>query len=339
MRKPELSQYKKFKQLCADRSFKQKSFNLLTDLVQEQVSALEALNLDSDEAVKRAKEITSKWDDAEFAFLLTHSCYIPDYYPETGSEETLFSKLVEYLICEWGERLGYKSVLQKEKSTKEDVTFFKGDDVIVCDAKSNRLGRSQKSPNVKDVMKTSEYITWINHYTDKNKIGGFATFPSLMEWSRGSAIHTYLTDKENPIMLMYNEYLSYMLLKKEKNKNLIFDILKDYPIFFPSKINDKGEAKKKYQQVITQQLKTLEDGNDLGEFLELSESLIKSYVQHSIERLEQIIAENIKKARAEVEKISPEELSKKYVQLKSESLNKEYCRLRTNIIMFRTKRD
>ena len=92
-------------------------------------------------------------------------------------------------------------------------------------------------------MKTSEYKTWLEFYTDKNKIGGFATFPSLMEWSKGSEIHTYLTDKTNPIMLIYNEYLAFMLLKKNKNSDLLFETLSNYSILFPERISDKSDAK------------------------------------------------------------------------------------------------
>ena len=332
-----LSQYEKFSKLCTNEKFSSKSFTLLTNIIQDQVDSLGVSNLNSDMAVKRIQQITSEFDDAEFAFLLIHSCYIPDYYPETGSEETLFSKLVEYLICEWGTRLGYTSILQKEKSTKEDIVFFQGNDVIVCDAKSNRLGRSQKSPNVKDVMKTSEYLAWISHYANKNKVGGFATFPSLMEWSKGSAIHTYLTDKTNPIMLLYNEHLAYMLIKKEKNKNLIFDTLKNYSKFFPRKINDKAKAKKRYHHVITQQLKTLEDGNDLERFLIQAKRLTDSWVRYSINNLKSIIEKNIKNAEAEAKETSQKELRKKYIELKSGSLNKEYNRMLANIIKFRTE--
>ena len=329
-------QFEKFKLLCTDKTLKKKSFNLLTILVREQVKGLGISNLDSDKAVDRLQKITSMWSDAEFAFLLIHSCYIPDHYPETGSEETLFSKLVECLVCEWGSRLGYESILQRKKATKEDITFFRDSDVVVCDVKSSRLGRSQKSPNVKDVMKTSEYLTWINHYTDKNKVGGFATFPSLMEWSKGSTIHTYLTDKNNPIMLLHNEHLAYMLLKKNKNQNLIFDTLKNYPTFFPNKIADKNKAKKRYGQVVVQQLKTLEDESDFDEFLGLSGNLVKSYVDYSIDRLKKIIKKNVIDAESEVKNLSPEHLGKKYVQLKTESLNKEHGRVLANIIKFRT---
>lgn len=173
-----VSQFEKFRQLCKNKEIQSELFNLLTGIIQNQVDLQGINSLNADNAVEKLKKITIKWSDAKFSYLLIYSCYIPDYYPETGSEETLFSKLVEYLVSEWGQRLGYSSELQTQKSTKEDVTFFKGNDVIVCDVKSNRLGRSQKSPNVKDVIKTSEYKTWLGFYSNKNKVGGFATFSS-----------------------------------------------------------------------------------------------------------------------------------------------------------------
>ena len=92
----------KIESLLSDKIFKFKSFTLMTNIVQSQVNKLGVDNLDSDQAIEEISEIIQTWSDEEFGFLLTHSCYIPDHYPETGSEETLFSKLVEYLVCEWG---------------------------------------------------------------------------------------------------------------------------------------------------------------------------------------------------------------------------------------------
>lgn len=330
------SEIQEFKELYENKEFKDKSFNFLVDIIERQVNELGVDNLSADKAIEYIDKIIPDWSDIEFAFLLSHSCYIPDHYPETGSEETLFSKLVEYIVCEWGRRLGYESILQKEKSTKEDVTFFSGNSVIVCDAKSNRLGRSQKSPNVKDVMKTSEYQTWLNFYDGKTKVGGFATFPSLLEWSKGSAIHTYLTDKSNPIMLVYNEYLAFMLLKKEENRELIFDTLKNYSEFFPDKISDKSQAKSKYHNMLTNQLKKIDSHNELDIFLETAKKITTAYVKHSIQRLESIIDTNAFNAQNEVENLSKEELKEQVVKLKIDSLNKEYNRILINIIKFRT---
>ena len=50
----------------------------------------------------------------EFAFLVFHSGYIPEFYPHDSSQETLYSKLIESLVCEWAKRIGFtNSYLQK----------------------------------------------------------------------------------------------------------------------------------------------------------------------------------------------------------------------------------
>ncbi|MCC3862526.1 HindIII family type II restriction endonuclease [Pseudemcibacter aquimaris] len=324
-----------FFDLYNDIQFREESFNFLTCIVEEQVEKNGTNNLNADEAIVTLKKKISNWEDIKFAFLLCHSCYIPDHYPETGSEETLFSKLIEYLIYEWGVRLGYTSILQKEKSTKEDVTFFNNNDVIVCDAKSNRLGRSQKSPNVKDVMKTSEYQTWINQYESKNKVGGFATFPSLLEWSKGSEVHTYLTDKSNPIMLLYNEYIAFMLLKKKQNSTLIFDILKKYPSLFPVKITDKKEAKEKYQSMVVQQLKSIDNENQFEQYLAVVKKIQTQFVQFSVMRLENIIRKNMTAAEEKINSLSNNELIEMAKKLEVDKANKEYIRILKNIRKFR----
>jgi len=320
-----MSQLEEFKELCTNKAIQSELFNLLAGIIQDQIDLLGINSLDADTAIEKLKEITIKWSDAKFSYLLIHSCYIPDYYPETGSQETLFSKLVEYLVSEWGQRLGYSSELQTQKSTKEDVKFYNGNDVIVCDVKSNRLGRSQKSPNVKDVIKKSEYKTWLDFYSNKNKVGGFVTFPSLMEWSKGSTIHTYVTDRRNPIMLIYSEYLAFMLLKKHKNSRLLFDMLSNYSRFFPRRILDKKRAKQKYQKMILKQLKMLQDDDkEFDEFLILAKEIVKDYVYYSIKTLEGIIRENNRLIKKEVTQFSVATLRKKYVELKINILNREY---------------
>ena len=66
--------------------------------------------------------------------------------------------------------MGLNSRFVKPKSGYEDVTIFLDNNAIVCDAKSFRLGRSQKAPNVKDFIKLQDIRHWLSRY-DK-KIGG-----------------------------------------------------------------------------------------------------------------------------------------------------------------------
>ncbi len=44
--------------------------------------------------------------------------------------------------------------------------------VIVCDAKSFRLGRSQKAPNVKVDLKLADIQKWLSNYDEDQRIGG-----------------------------------------------------------------------------------------------------------------------------------------------------------------------
>ena len=95
------------------------------------------------------------FNDEQFIDLLIYTGYIPDLYLSNSSQENLYSKLIEVLVCEWAQRLGLNSRFVKPKSGYEDVTIFLDNNAIVCDAKSFRLGRSQKAPNVKDFIKSA----------------------------------------------------------------------------------------------------------------------------------------------------------------------------------------
>jgi hypothetical protein len=117
---------------------------------------------DSDLMVSRLRAKLQALSNQQFAFLLCHSGYIPEEYPHDSSEETIYTKLVEALVQEWSIRVGFdKTTLPKQKSSTEDVTIQDDKVVIVCDAKSYRLGRSQKAPNVKDALKEGDVAKWI----------------------------------------------------------------------------------------------------------------------------------------------------------------------------------
>jgi hypothetical protein len=169
----------------------------------------------------------------DFAFLVCHSGYIPEFYEHDSSQETLYSKLIEALVCEWAKRIGFtESVLQKQKSNKEDVTIKKGDKVIVCDAKSFRLGRSQAAPNVKDTIKKAAYVSWLNQYNADNRVGGLVTFPSLHDWQKGSEAYKYFTEGEPAIMMLFYEEMTFMLLNQYTAEN-VMSFMDKYKVIFP----------------------------------------------------------------------------------------------------------
>ena len=136
-------------------------------------------------------------------------------------------------------------------------------------------------------------------------------------------------------MLIYYEYLSFMLLQKSRNSSLLFEIPNNYSNLFPKRITNKDKAKKKYEKIILDQLKKLEDKDELNEFLELAKQITKEYVDYSIEKLKQIIEKNVYNAKQEEAQSSNEKLRIEYVKLKAKLLNKEHERMLHNIEKFR----
>lgn len=176
-------------------------------------------------------ELKKNFTDDAFAELLIYSGFIPDLYKSDSSQETLFSKLTEVLVCEWAQRMGFTSHFIKQKASYEDVNITIANKVIVCDAKSFRLGRSQAAPNVKDFLKLEDIRKWLSRYP--NKLGGLVTYPSSHDWSRGSDAYQYCTDKSVPTVMLPYKYLSYLL--KYKNFYNTSDLVNlwDYDHIFP----------------------------------------------------------------------------------------------------------
>lgn len=196
----------------------------------------------TDEIEESFSEEIRGMNNRDFEFLILHCGYIPDYYGKDSSQETLYSKLVESLVCEWAIRVGFdESYLQKQKSNKEDITIKLGDNVIVCDAKSFRLGRSQPAPNVKDTIKKQAYATWLEAYDEKSRIGGLTTFPSLHDWKKGGEAYKYYTEGEPSIMLLFYEHMSFILNQRIPAQTLI-DFLLSYSQIFPFTISSKGKT-------------------------------------------------------------------------------------------------
>jgi hypothetical protein len=190
---------------------------------------------DSDVLVPKLRVILKSLDDKTFAFLLCHTGYIPEDYEHDSSEETIYTKMVEALVQEWAIRMGFdKSDLPKQKASKEDITVQDDKSVIVCDAKSFRLGRSQKAPNVKDALKEGDIAKWLHAYKGgvRNSLGGMVTFPSQHDWSGGSDFYLYLTNSSLPIVCLFYEHLAYFLIAGVKKEKLI-ELYEKYADLFP----------------------------------------------------------------------------------------------------------
>lgn len=194
--------------------------------------------IDHEDVAKEFQNILRRdFDDNEFCELLIYTGYIPDMYPADSSEETLFSKMVEVMVCEWCNRLGFLSNILKQKASYEDVNFIIDDKVIVCDAKSFRLGRSQKAPNVKDFLKLEDMRKWLHRH--ENKLGGLVTYPCTHEWTTTSDAYQYCSDKTMPTLMLPYKYLAYLLAYKKCYDNKDLSKLWEYNRIFPQKLDRK----------------------------------------------------------------------------------------------------
>jgi hypothetical protein len=280
-------------------------------------------------------------DNSDFSFLLLTTGYIPEFYGHDSSQETLYSKLVEVLVCEWAIRIGFTdSSILKQKASKEDVSIKLGNLIIVCDAKTFRLGRSQPAPNVKDTIKKADYDKWQDSYRgEKDKdgtfystIGGLITFPSLHRWKGGSDAYLYCTDKDDPIAILFYEYLAYMILGGFGHERLI-DVLSNYPELFPAK---RKEQHLYFNPVLDRIFG--ENNEDFTDFIKLSLELINELVAHKTELVTEYIAKSKKLVEDEVERIPIEDLKRRLIEAETKILSNQLQKQLDNINKFRVKK-
>ena len=305
--------------------------NLLFDVV----SYAFAQRLTTEQTTKHFSNKLSQMSNEEFITLLEVSGYIPDNYAPDSSEETLFSKLIEQLVCEWAIRIGFnESYLQTQKSSVEDITITDGDNVIVSDAKSFRLGRSQAAPNVKDVIKQGDYLKWILRYKNKNRKGGIITFPSKFEWKNSSDVHSYLTDNTNPILYVYYQHLSAML-KFSIDKFVVLEFFDNHKDYFPS-IIPKSDNPKDYYFSVFEKHFFGNISNDYHAYMRQVSIKLDQVKKSSIERLDSQIAEIEHKIEVELSKYnSIDELKNFAFQMLKQERTKELSRIKNNIKRFR----
>ncbi|WJT00125.1 HindIII family type II restriction endonuclease [Novosphingobium humi] len=211
---------------------RKESYNFIESFIEKNVESWDSPPKTEIIAKQFLDEI-SKISKNDFAFLVCHTGYIPEDYAPDSSQETLYSKLVEAVVCEWARRIGFtKSSLPTQKSSTEDVTISDGELWIVCDAKSFRLGRSQGAPNVKDVLKHADISKWLKKYPEDSRVGGIVTFPSQHDWSSGSDFYQYTTDKDLPTMCLYYEHMAFLILS-EIGKAEIINTFQRYGEIFP----------------------------------------------------------------------------------------------------------
>lgn len=204
-------------------------------------AALGNTNIDTDSVAKEFENfINNNFNDEEFCNLLACSGFIPDLYPSDSSEETLYTKLIEVMVSIWAKRMGYMSKYIKEKASYEDVNIVIANEIIVCDAKSFRLGRSQAAPNVKDFLKLEDIRKWRSRY--KNGFGGLVTYPDTHDWTKGSDAYLYCTTKDCPTLMLSYIYLATILHYKMRFNPQELIQLWDYNRLFPHALEKKMEG-------------------------------------------------------------------------------------------------
>lgn len=269
-------------------------------------------------------------DNIDFAFLVCHSGYIPEFYEHDSSQETLYSKLIESLVCEWAKRIGFtESILQKQKSNKEDVTIKKGDKVIVCDAKSFRLGRSQAAPNVKDTIKKAAYVSWLKQYDVDNRIGGLVTFPSLHDWQKGSEAYKYFTEGVPSIMLLFYEQMSFIMLDGYSADDLM-NFMENYKTIFPV----PSEQKNVYSKGLNNYLLN-KDIKRRSDFMELYHEIIKEKVSHTLSKIEEHLQQTKTQIVDNIEQMSQEDIKQIAIDASFHKSCNQLMKQKENILKFR----
>lgn len=256
----------------------------LFNLLEEHVELSKKENCSTEKATKNLDGVIENLNEDEFIELLAYSGYIPDLYEDDSSEETLYSKFIELLACVWAKKIGFEqSYLPTQKSGTEDITIQDSNYLIVSDAKSFRLSRSQVAPNPKDTLKPGDFENWKLGHDDRTVLGGLITYPSMHEWKKGSIVHTYLTDKNNKIMLLYYGHMS-AILKFGINKDMLIEYFNEFENIYSNKINEPTKAKEKYYANIRNIL-FCDYLDEFDEYMSSLKQINKEILKKSLEKI------------------------------------------------------
>lgn len=285
----------------------------------------------------------SSISNEDLAFLLIHAGLIPEHYQPDSSEETFYSKLCEDLIREWACRIGFtRSYLPTMKSSTEDVTILNDrNELIVCDGKAFRLGRSQAAPNVKDMLKEGDIPKWLYVHNDNYRtIGGMVVFPSTHDWKSSTDFYQYTSNKNQPILALNYQHLSYILLKRISSE-FIINKLQNYHEIFPDQLRKKGPIKNR--DAYYEKIESAFFGSDLecwSSFNEFSTKVIEEKCFDTITKLEKRISNTQQDIIQEINLITDISVLRD-IAIKSEISNKTdvYIKQLNNILRFRNASD
>ena len=155
---------------------------------------------------------------------------IPESYGHDTSEEKLYSKYTDALLCLSYKALGLKSIVLKERADAADVEAFAKNYSFVADAKAFRLSRTAK--NQKD-FKVQAMDGW-----KRGKPYAMVVCPIYQLPNTSSQIYQQATSR-NVCVFTYS-HLALLLTyseaeSKAKAQELLLKIFKTIPALHPSK--------------------------------------------------------------------------------------------------------
>ena len=274
--------------------------------------------LDSDKVSNEFQDfLKQNFTDAQFSVLLMSAGFIPDLYGNDSSEETLYSKLVEVLVCEWAERMGFTGEYVKTKASYEDVSIKIVGGVIV--------------------LKLEDIRKWLARY--ENKLGGLVTYPDTHEWKDSSDAYQYCSTKDAPTVMLPYKYLALLLNFKDNYKTESLKNLWDYGKIFPEPLKKtmEGGNKKAYWNAIDKEILritkiTKEEFND---FMTCANSKIDECIHANLNLLETKKASLVANIKSEVDKLDEAFLRQSLTEFRIKSETKVIDQLIGHIYDFR----
>lgn len=274
--------------------------------------------------------------DIDFQKILL-SVYIPEHCSPDSSFEKVFTKLIEVLVYEWALRMGLRAEIITQKSGVEDVRVFFNDQVILIDAKTFRLSRSQKAPNVKDFLKLESVEHWFANarLESLTPLGGLVVYTSLHEWKRKSDVYKQTTSHKLPTLMLPFKYLGFLLHYKDSFVINNLTNLWDYQRLFPQQTDQKED----YWKVINAEISRITGKNatEISEYMELADDFIEDIVNDGLTYLENYREFIISSASLEVQNMSLDDLIKMYIDFKISSETEALDKNIDNIKNFRKR--
>lgn len=239
---------------------------------------------------------------------------IPEIYKHDSTEEKLYSKYTDSLLCETFLYLGLKSYVLKERADAADVDAFGKDFSFVADAKSFRLSRTAK--NQKD-FKVQAMDGW-----RRDKDFAMIVCPIYQLPTSNSQIYEQAS-KRNVCVFTYSHLAILVryaeLTSKPKAESLLFKIFKTVSQLNSSKIaKDYWSAINKsildYDPLIKKLFK--EEYSQIDTSIEIAKKIALNFINEDKEKFNKMTKEE-----AINELIKEKKIDSKIVTVKGLSIN------------------